>query len=118
MDELIKHLSNIYAMDRSTLVVIAVLCAMSAYVIKEFIANPIMVIFIFPILVLFSVLFQYLFLVAELFPPKKLDQWLMWTIMATICGNIVGIIGVALAGRVRESLRRPFARIATPQTRF
>ena len=53
---------------------------------------------------------QYTFISFELFPPKKIDQWLMWTIMATICGNILGITAVALLGSVRELARsrRPF----------
>lgn len=117
MDEVIKHLSNIYAMDRSTLAVICVLCLMSAYVVKDYMASPIMVIFVYPILVLLSVLVQYAFLVTELFPPKKLDQWLMWTIFSAICGNIIGIIAVALLNRVREAFRQPFQRLASPQTR-
>ena len=50
-----------------------------------------MIIFVYPLLVLFSLLAQYLFIVMETFPPKKLDQWLMWTIMSTIIGTIVGI---------------------------
>lgn len=118
MDELIKHFSNIYATDRATLGVICVLCAMSAYVIKEYLANPIMVIFAYPVLVILSVLVYYGMLVAEMFPPKKLDQWLMWTIFSTICGNMMGIVVVALASRVRESFRRPFERIASPKSRI
>jgi hypothetical protein len=43
MDELAKHLSNIYAMDRSTLAVIAVLCAVAAYALKDFMVNPAMI---------------------------------------------------------------------------
>ena len=56
-------------------------------------------------LVLFSLLAQYFFIVMETFPPKKLDQWLMWTIMATICGNIAGIG----PGRLRSSTLREWA---------
>lgn len=105
MDEIIKHLGNIYAMDRATLGVIGTLCLVACYALKEYIANPIMVIFIFPILFLCSVLIQYLFILGEMFPARKLDQWLMWTVMAAICGNIVGIAFIASLGRVREAFR-------------
>jgi hypothetical protein len=114
MDELVKHLSNIYAMDGSSLAVIAILCAVSAYVLKDFMANPVMVIFVYPVVFLFSVLFQYGFIQAELYQLKKIDQWLMWTVISTICGNVVGIILVAALGRVREGLRAPF-RPVTPR---
>lgn len=105
MDEIAKHLNNIYTMDMATLGVLCTLCVVACYAIKEYIANPIMVIFIFPVLFLFSVLAQYLFVLGQMFSPRKLDQWLMWTVMAAICGNIVGIALVGLLARVREAFR-------------
>jgi len=119
MDEVVKHLSNIYAMDLPTLAVIATLCAIAAFALKDYMANPIMVIFVYPLLFLFSVLIEYLFILGELFPPKKIDQWLMWTIMASICGNIAGIALVAWFGRLREDarLRRMYKPAATQQGR-
>jgi hypothetical protein len=118
MDELVKHLSNIYAMDRATLAVIAVLCAISCYALKEFMVNPIMVIFVYPLVFVLSVLVQYGFILGELFQLRRIDQWLMWTVMACICGNVVGIIVVACAGRLRErvSARRQFTPIAVPRS--
>lgn len=109
MDELLKHLSNIYAMDGATLGVICVLCTVAAYALKEYLASPIYVVFAYPVLFIFSVLIQYGFILAELYPPRKLDQWLMWTIMASICGNIIGIAVVAWFCRFKESLTTPSA---------
>jgi hypothetical protein len=90
MSFLLQHLDGLLATDWRTLIVIAVLCGFAAYFIKEYLANPPMVIFVYPLLVLFSLLAQYFFTVMETFPPKKLDQWLMWTIMSTIIGTITG----------------------------
>lgn len=119
MDEVIKHLSNIYAMDRATLGVIGVLCGIAAFALKDYMANPVLVIFVYPALFLFSVLIQYLFILGEFYPLKKVDQWLMWTIMASICGNIIGITFVAWLGRLREGVRasRPFKPITSPRDR-
>src|SRR5262245_39018502 len=105
MDEIIKHARNLYAMDLATLGVIGALCAIAAFALKDYMANPIMVIFVYPVLFLFSVLIEYLFILGDVFPPRKLDQWLMWTIMASICGNILGIALVAWVGRFREEAR-------------
>jgi hypothetical protein len=99
MDELIKHIYNIIEMDRATLGVIGGLCLMSAYALKDYMANPVLIIFVYPVLFLFSVLIQYGIISLELYPPRKLDQWLMWTIMASICGNILAIAFVAGVGR-------------------
>jgi hypothetical protein len=47
---------------------------------------------------------QYFFTQIELFSPKKLDQWLMWTIMASICGTIIGTGLIAGAITLRDRL--------------
>lgn len=124
MDELLKHLGNIYAMDRATLAVICVLCIGSSYVVREYLAQPIMVIFAFPVLFGLSVIVQYLFMLGEVYVPNRMDQWLMWTVIASICGNLVGIAAVAIAGRlndrtvpVQRSATRP-NRVGTPQIRL
>jgi hypothetical protein len=117
MDEVAKHLSNIYAMDKPTLAVICVFCGIAAYALRDFLANPIMVIFVFPLLFVSSILIQYMFILGELYQQKKIDQWLMWTVMASICGNVIGITLVAWFGRLREAVRasRPFKPIPSPQ---
>ena len=85
-----KHIDGLLLMDWQTLTLLAVICAVAAFFIKDYLANPILVIFIYPILLFFSVLAQYFFMQVEFYSPKKLDQWLMWTIMASICGTIIG----------------------------
>ena len=103
MDELIRHLNEIWSMDQSTLGVICALCMISAYALKDYLAYPIMVVFAWPVLFLFSVLAQYSFILLQVYAPNKLDQWLMWTVLACICGNIIGIAVVAGLGRLRDA---------------
>jgi hypothetical protein len=105
MDEVLKHLSNIWAMDRATLGVICALCAVAAFTIKDYLANPFMALFVFPLLFVFSVIAKYLFILGEMYPLNKLDQWLMWTVTAAMLGNIIGISLVASLGRVRDAFR-------------
>jgi uncharacterized membrane protein len=108
MSFLTKHIDGLLTMDWQTLVALAVLCALAGYFIKDYLGNPLQIIFVYPLLLFFSVLVQYLFTQAELYPPKKVDQWLMWTIMASICGIIIGtglVAGIA-AYRDRPGSRR------------
>jgi hypothetical protein len=45
------------------------------------------------------------FLLAELFAPKKLDQWPMGTLLASTCGTLFGaalLATVAIVRRVRQ----------------
>jgi hypothetical protein len=102
MSFLTKHIDGLLMMDWQTLTVLAVLCALAAFFIKDYMANPLLVIFVYPILLFFSVLVQYLFTQAGLYPPKKLDQWLMWTIIASICGTIIGTVVVAGLAAYRD----------------
>ena len=59
MSILIKHIDNLLTMDWQTLVVLAVLCAFAAYFIKEYLASPPMVIFVYPVLLFCAILIQY-----------------------------------------------------------
>ena len=102
MDFFFKHFDGLLAMDWQTIAALAVICAAGSYFIKDYLTNSIMIIFVFPVLLFFSMLVQYFFLQAELFAPKKIDQWLMWTIMASICGTILGLGLVASISAFRD----------------
>ena len=104
MTSLIKSIEGLVALDWQTLAVIAVLCAFAAFFIKEYLANPPMIIFVYPLLVFFSILAQYFFIAIEAYSPKKLDQWLMWTIMSAIIGTITGTGLVACVLTLRERI--------------
>lgn len=107
MDILIKHAEGLLSVDWRTLAVIAVLCGFAAYFIKDYLANPPMVIFVYPVLVFFSVLTHYLIVLAETYQTKKLDQWLMWTVLASIGGTFAGTLLVALLATLRERFGGP-----------
>ena len=105
MQELYKHIDSILAMDRPTLAVIAGLCLIAAYFLKDFMANPVLIVFVYPVMFVCSVLFQYGIILMEVYPPQKLDQWLMWTVFGCIAGNITGIAIAAGLGRLIDRVR-------------
>jgi|SRR5262245_9104661 len=88
---LLHHVSSIVATDYQTIAILCSLCALAAYFIKEYLAHPPMIIFVYPVLVACSILAHYVFNLFEVYANSRLDQWLMWTIMAAICGTIAGI---------------------------
>lgn len=85
------YFPNIMATDLKTIAILCLLCARAAYFLKEYLAHPPMIIFVYPALVACSILAQYGFNLLEVCPNNRLDQWLMWTIMAAIGGTILGI---------------------------
>ena len=104
MDELLKHLGNMYATDWPTLAVIGFLCAVTAYALREYMASPIFVVFAYPFLFFFSLVAQYLFTIGEFYVVRRTDQWLTWTIIASICGNVLGIALIGWFGRIRGAM--------------
>src|SRR5262245_31030747 len=104
MTTFLTHLDNILAIDWKTILVIASLCGIAAYFVKEFLAIPPMIIFVFPVMVFCGMVAYYLFLFTEQFNAKRLDQWLMWTILASICGTVVGIGVVTTMSALRERI--------------
>jgi hypothetical protein len=76
-------------MDWQTIAALALICAVAAFFSKDCLFHPPFVILIYPFLLVFSILAQYFLLQAELFTPKKLDQWLTYTLLASICGTLL-----------------------------
>ena len=114
MNTFIAHLENIVSVGSGTLIVISLLCAVASYYVKEYLAQPPMIIFVFPVMVFCGLLAFYIFVTTEQFQPKKMDQWLMWTILASICGAVVGIAIVTILAAVRERLGSRQAPLPTP----
>jgi len=104
MSVLLTHVEGLMAMDWPTIIVVCVLCGLASYFLKEYLANPPMIVFVYPVLVGLSLLAQYLITISDLYSPKKLDQWLTWTILATICGTVVGTSLVGALVVLREGM--------------
>ena len=71
MSFFIKHVEGLLSMDWATLASSPCSARLAAYFIKEYLANPPMIIFVYPVLVSSRCLAQYLFMLAELYPPKE-----------------------------------------------
>jgi tetrahydromethanopterin S-methyltransferase subunit E len=101
---LVHHVSNIVATDNKSIAILCLLCALAAYFIKEYLAHPPMIIFVYPVLVACSILAHYGFNLFEVYANNRLDQWLMWTIMAAICGTIAGVGFITAVVMTKERL--------------
>jgi hypothetical protein len=69
-----RHTDHLLQMDWRSIAALALICAVAAFFIKDRLAHPPVAIFIYSLLLIFSILAQYVFAQAELFTPKKLDQ--------------------------------------------
>jgi hypothetical protein len=85
-----RHIDHLLQMDWQTSAALALICAVAAFFIKDCLAHPPVVVCVYPLLLIFSILAPYVFEQAELFTPKKLDQWLTRTLPASTCGTLFG----------------------------
>lgn len=106
MDFFSRHVDGIMLMDWQSLVLLGAICAIAAFFIKDHLANPLLAILVYPLLLLFSVLAQYIISQSDLYSPKKFDQWLMWSILASIAGNVIGMGIVAGIVTLRDRSSR------------
>jgi hypothetical protein len=85
-----RHIGNLVQMDLQTVAAPAPIGTVATCFIKDCLAQPPLVLLVYPFLLAFSRLAQYFFLQAELFTPKKLDQRLTWGLGASLCGPLMG----------------------------
>ena len=75
-----RHIDTL--LNGHTIAALALIRTVAAFFIKDCLAHPCLVIFVYPFGVFFSSLAQYFFEQVELFTPHKLGQWLMWDVDA------------------------------------
>jgi hypothetical protein len=85
--------------------IICLLCALAAYFIKEYLARPPMIIFVYRCSLPAQVLRIMSSTFLKFIQTTRLEQRLMWTLMAAICGTIAGIGLIIGAVITKERLR-------------
>jgi hypothetical protein len=108
---LLQHLQAATEIPMSTLTLIAVMCSIGMYFIRPHLVMPALAVIFYPFFVLFSVAAYGVFVLLEVFPLNKYDQWLICTITSATVGVIVGlgfvIIISKLVDRFQGANKRP-----------
>jgi predicted membrane-bound spermidine synthase len=116
MENLIDQLRSFYTLDSSTVIVVVLFCGWAAYMIRNNLTNPASLALIFP-LFLFIAFTTYAVAASHaLFSPKRMVEWLTYTVFSASIGAIMGISLVAVLrlvqdrfvtmAHIRQSLRR------------
>jgi hypothetical protein len=91
MSYLAKHLQTAMDIPSSTMSLIMIMAAVAMYFVRNHLVVPGMIVVIYPLVVTFAVAANYVFILLELFPMNKMDQWLIATISASTIGIIMGL---------------------------
>ncbi len=102
MDLLLKHAIGIVSIDKTTLMFFVAVCAVACWIVKDSLANPAMIIFMTPLLVLLSMVTYYLFLQGEYVITNKLHSWLLWCIVSATIGLVIGLGLIAGVTRLMD----------------
>lgn len=102
MTNLSAHLAAIIDIDSSTWVLFTLICGSSVWLMRNHLANILTVILIFPLVMFLSLAINYASATHGLFDPKKMSDWMIWTIMSATAGTMVGLAIIAVTARMWE----------------
>ena len=100
MDYLISCVQEAMDIPTSTMVLIAVMCALAMYFIREHLVIPGLIVVIFPLVMALSVAVNYGLTKLEYFSLKRYDQWLLATITSATVGIVVGLVLTMMLARM------------------
>ena len=104
---LYQWLANLLAIEKSTVMVICLLCSGGAVLVKSLLDEPVMSLVFYPVFVVLSLLsYAVLNTVTEI-PPTDNGVWMKSMAIAAFCGNLIGIIVVlAFANKAADDAGR------------
>ena len=85
--------------DPTAVMTMSVMCMVGAYMTRNQMANPNGAFMIYPFLLMFAILSNFVFDQFGLFDAKKMDQWLVVVSLSAVCGMVVGLSLFILANR-------------------
>jgi hypothetical protein len=88
---LLQHIQAATEIPMSTLSLITLMCSISMYFIRPHLVIPALSIIFMPFFVIFSVATYGVFVLLEVFPLNKYDQWLICTITSATVGVVIGL---------------------------
>ena len=77
--------------DPAAVTVICLMCMLGAYMVKDSLDNPNGAFLIYPLLVMLSILSNWVFGQFGLFDSKKMEPWLIEVTISSAIGMIVGL---------------------------
>lgn len=116
MEQFIDELRAFYALDSTTVIVVVLFGGWAAYMIRDKLTNPASVVILYPIFVVVGLTTYAVAANLHWFSPKRMVEWLTFTVLSASIGAIMGILLVAIlrsvqdrfttAAHIRQSLKR------------
>ncbi len=91
MTSLGAHLTAMFDVSGGTLFLFCMICGTSVWLIRNSLASSAAALLIFPAGMFLTLLVNYFMLSNGMFDPKKMADWLIWTIMAATVGSLSDI---------------------------
>lgn len=102
MTSLSTHFAAMFDIDSSSWVLFTLICGSAVWLMRNHLANILTVILIFPLVMFLSLAINHLCMTNGLFDPKKMSDWMIWTIMCATAGTMFGLAIIAVTARMWE----------------
>jgi hypothetical protein len=100
--QLEKYLTIAQQLDGGTIVILTLMATVAAVKVRSQMANVALMALVYPLMLLFSVAGFVIFSANDLFNPKKMADWLIYTVAAGSIGTSVTILLMAGFSRLWE----------------
>ena len=102
MENLIDQIRAFYPLDSSTVMLVALFCGWAAYMIRNHLTNPASIAILYPVFLFIA--FTTYAVAANLawFSPKRMVEWLTYSVFSASIGAIMGILFVAIVRVVQD----------------
>ena len=95
-------LAQMFEISGATWFLFCMIGGVALFVIRNHVADPLLLLVTFPLVVLMSVALFHVCRVLLLFNPDKMADWMAWTIMTGTAGTMLGIGFVVMVGRLQD----------------
>ena len=102
METINKHLAAMMDVETSTMVMFGLICGAAVWMMRNYLANILTVILIFPLVFGLTLAVNYVCMSYGMFDPKKMSDWLVGTISAATMGVMLGLAIIAVTARMWE----------------
>jgi hypothetical protein len=102
MIDTLDQIRDFYVLDKTTVSVVLIFCGWAAYTIRDKLTNPASLIILYPIFVFIGLSIYALAANFNWFSPKRMVEWLTYTVLSASIGAIVGILLVAVLRSVQD----------------
>jgi hypothetical protein len=103
MTTISDHIAAIFDVTSGTMMLFCFISSVAVWLIRNSLSSSLAMVMIFPLVLGLSLIANYSCLSLGLYDPKKMADWLIWTIFSATAGALVGIGSIAAMAQLSDN---------------